>query len=165
LLRPASSDDFPAQAQVQHAAWHEGFVPLLPADFRVPPVEELEAALGRADTQRVVAAEDKAVIGWVSFGASRDSDRDAWTGELRALYVHPDRWGRGAGRALVGHVIEALPEMGYREATLWSFAANERANRLYEGAGFERDGAERREPIFAGALELRYRRALQPPRV
>ena len=134
---------------------------MLPDGFEVPPVEWLEATLGRTDTRRVVAADGDVVIGWASFGSSRDPDREAGTGELRALYVHPEHWGRGAGRALVQHVVEELLELGYREATLWSFADNERANRLYEGAGFERDGAERREPIFARALEVRYRRLLQ----
>jgi RimJ/RimL family protein N-acetyltransferase len=43
---------------------------------------------------------------------------------------------------------------------VWSFAANERANRFYEAHGFTRDGAERTEAAWADLLELRYRRSL-----
>jgi RimJ/RimL family protein N-acetyltransferase len=47
--------------------------------------------------------------------------------------------------------------MGFRQATLWSFADNERANGFYEALGFTRDGTERREQVWAGILEVRYR--------
>jgi GNAT superfamily N-acetyltransferase len=135
-------------------------VPLLPPEFEVPPLERFHELVGGTDARRQVAVEGDSVVGWVSLGASRDPDRSPATGELRALFVHPDHWERGVGRALVHHVLEALPRLGHDEVTLWSFAANDRANRLYGSAGFGRDGAERREPIFAGALELRYRRPL-----
>jgi ribosomal protein S18 acetylase RimI-like enzyme len=153
--------DRAALARIQHAAWTQGFVELLPEEFQVPAVERFAVPPGDRDTRRVVALDEADVpVGWVSFGFNRDPDRTSGTGELRALYVHPDHWGRGAGRALVSAALEGLPEMGYDEVTLWSLANNERANRLYEGAGFRRDGAERREPISAGALEVRYRRTL-----
>jgi ribosomal protein S18 acetylase RimI-like enzyme len=117
--------------------------------------------VGKADARRAVAlGDDESPVGWVSFGGSRDDDRSDAIGEIYALYVHPESWGRGAGRALVRHVVAELPGMGYEEATLWSFAVNERAKRLYESAGFRRDGAEVHEPIFANALEVRYRRSL-----
>ena len=48
--------------------------------------------------------------------------------------------------------------MGHGEVTVWSFAANERANAFYERHGFRRDGAEKREEVWADLLEVRYRR-------
>jgi GNAT superfamily N-acetyltransferase len=136
-------------------------VPLLPAAFELPPLERFHAMLGRTDARRVIALEQDLPAGWVSLGASLDADRAAGTGELRALFVDPGHWRRGVGRALVRHTLEALSEMGYEEVTVWSFADNAPANRLYEGAGFDPDGAERREPSFVEALEVRYRRPLQ----
>jgi RimJ/RimL family protein N-acetyltransferase len=44
--------------------------------------------------------------------------------------------------------------------TVWSFAANERANRFYETHGFTRDGAQKTEEVWADLLEVRYRRSL-----
>ena len=56
--------------------------------------------------------------------------------------------------------LDDLRERGYSEATVWSFADNERANRFYERAGFTRDGAERTEEAWAHIREVRYRRTL-----
>ena len=38
------------------------------------------------------------IVGFIDVGASRDEDADA---ELFSLYVHPDSWGTGVGRALI----------------------------------------------------------------
>jgi RimJ/RimL family protein N-acetyltransferase len=43
---------------------------------------------------------------------------------------------------------------------VWSFDANARANAFYEHHGFRRDGAEKREEVWADRLEVRYRLAL-----
>jgi uncharacterized protein (TIRG00374 family) len=109
----------------------------------------------------LVAELDGEVVGWVSFGENRDADVAPEVGELRALFVAPRAWRRGAGRALVAGVLDGLRELGYRQATLWSFDRNDRANAFYERQGFARDGAEQRREAFAGALEVRYRRSLE----
>jgi ribosomal protein S18 acetylase RimI-like enzyme len=57
-------------------------------------------------------------------------------------------------------VLDSLRERGCTQATVWSLAANERANRFYETHGFTRDGAEKTEEPWAHLPELRYRRAL-----
>jgi L-amino acid N-acyltransferase YncA len=56
--------------------------------------------------------------------------------------------------------LSELHELGYTEATVWSFDANARANSFYEHHGFKRDGAEKREEVWADLLEVRYRLAL-----
>jgi ribosomal protein S18 acetylase RimI-like enzyme len=61
---------------------------------------------------------------------------------------------------LIAAALDDLRERGFSEATVWSFADNERANRFYESHGFDRDGAERTEEAWADALEVRYRRTL-----
>ena len=100
------------------------------------------------------------LLGYVACGASRDADADGQIGEVLTLFVAPSSWRRGAGRALLRAAIHDLRGRGYGAATVWSFADNVRANSFYESQGFERDGAERREPAWAEILERRYRRAL-----
>ena len=56
--------------------------------------------------------------------------------------------------------LDSLRARGCTEASVWSFAANDRANAFYERAGFTRDGAERTEDAWAQLLEVRYRRSL-----
>ena len=72
----------------------------------------------------------------------------------------PGQWRRGVGQALMEAALEDLHERGYAEATVWSFAANDRANAFYEAQGFVRDGAERSQETWAHIAEVRYRRPL-----
>ena len=80
--------------------------------------------------------------------------------EIYTLFVSPERWRRGAGRALMRSALDDLRRRGYRRCTVWSFAANDRANAFYEACAFARDGAERTEEAWAHLLEVRYQRAL-----
>ncbi len=108
----------------------------------------------------LVAEADDELIGHTAFGTSRDDDSPEEVGEVRAFFVGPAAWRRGVGRALMAGALAGLAEMGFRQATLWSFADNQRANGFYEALGFTRDGTERREQVWADILEVRYRRGL-----
>ena len=108
----------------------------------------------------LMAEDDGELVGHGACGESRDEDVDQSVGEIRSLFVATGRWRRGVGRALMSAVLDSLRERGCAEATVWSFAANERANAFYERAGFTRDGAERTEEVWAHLLEVRYRRSL-----
>jgi ribosomal protein S18 acetylase RimI-like enzyme len=78
-------------------------------------------------------------------------EEDARRGHLYSLYVDPAFSGAGIGRALLDHVMSELAAAGYKRATLWVFAANERAIRFYRAAGWEPDGTERVEPEWQAA--------------
>ncbi|MEU7528373.1 GNAT family N-acetyltransferase [Saccharothrix sp. NPDC042600] len=103
------------------------------------------------------------VAGFAVVGASRDDDAGAGTGELHAINLDPAHWHSGLGRPLLEHAVGALRGLGYRDATLWVLAANARARRFYERAGWRPDGMARVETIAGGTVELaevRYRRTL-----
>jgi RimJ/RimL family protein N-acetyltransferase len=108
----------------------------------------------------LVAERDGELVGHTAFGTSRDDDARADVGEVRAFFVGSAAWRRGVGRELMTGALAGLAEMGFGQATLWSFADNERANAFYEALGFRRDGTERREQVWADILEVRYRREL-----
>jgi GNAT superfamily N-acetyltransferase len=108
----------------------------------------------------LVADEDGELLGFTACGVSRDADAGAESGEIGTFFVAAGRWRRGVGRALMAAALNDLAARGYAEATVWSFAANDRANAFYESHGFTRDGAERREEDWANIPEVRYRRAL-----
>jgi ribosomal protein S18 acetylase RimI-like enzyme len=74
-------------------------------------------------------------------------------GELYLLFVHPKYAGRGVGHALLDAAHEALRAAGCREVFLYTHEQNERAIRVYEAAGYRRDGTVR-ESEFRG-LHLR----------
>jgi GNAT superfamily N-acetyltransferase len=108
----------------------------------------------------LMAEEEGELLGFSACGESRDDDAHPSVGEVRSFFVAAGHWGRGVGRALMAAVLDSLRERGCTEATVWSFAANERANRFYETHGFTRDGAQKTEEVWADLLEVRYRRSL-----
>jgi GNAT superfamily N-acetyltransferase len=120
----------------------------------------LVAVLDDERVRTLVADRDGELVGQTTFGTSRDRDAPATAGEVRSLFVRPATWRGGVGSALLLRAFEGLLAMGFTEATLWSFATNERANAFYQRHGFRRDGSKQREEVWAGLLEVRYRRAL-----
>jgi L-amino acid N-acyltransferase YncA len=138
------------------------FTDLLPAghEFPEPDPERWYALIEDGTVSMLMAEEDGELLGFSACGESRDEDAAPGVGEVRSLFVAAGLWGQGVGRALMSAALDSLRERGCTEATVWSFAANERANRFYEAHGFTRDGAERTEAAWADLLELRYRRSL-----
>jgi GNAT superfamily N-acetyltransferase len=134
----------------------------LPADFEFPQSrpEVVRERLSNPDLSAFVAEDDDGLAGLVGCGVSRDPDASKGVGEIHTLFVAAGRWRGGIGRALMAAALADLRERADAEATVWSFAANDRANAFYESEGFTRDGAERTEETWAHIPEVRYRRAL-----
>jgi GNAT superfamily N-acetyltransferase len=111
----------------------------------------------------VVAAEGGGIIGFASFGPSKDSDTDPQlTGEISSIYADPGAWGTGAGRALMGSAVTELARLGYSDAILWVLDTNDRARRFYTLAGWEEDGAHKTDGSRGFDItEVRYRRTLR----
>ena len=164
-VRQATAADADAIGRVQVESWRAAYAGLLP--------EETIAAFDVAGRQRMwreglsrtprpgsatfVATVDGETVGFATVGASQSEDA---TGELYAIYVHPSSWGDGAGRALIEQSEQSLRDSGFAQALLWVLDGNERAERFYRAAGWERDGEK--EDVFQGATvtELRYRKKL-----
>ena len=66
---------------------------------------------------------------------------DTVVAEMPTLYVHPDRWRRGYGRALCTAALDRARERGYAELTLWVVDINVEAHGFYTAYGFVEDGA------------------------
>jgi len=97
------------------------------------------------------------VVGFASVGPSRD---ERGIGEVYAIYVDPEDWSQGAGGALLEHAEQRLAR-DFDEATLWVLAANARARRFYEHAGWSCDGANKvEERLGVRSEETRYRKRL-----
>jgi RimJ/RimL family protein N-acetyltransferase len=159
LVRPARREDAAAIADVHVRTWQAAYEHVFGAERLAAigdgrrAVWEERLANPEPGRQVFVCEEDERVVGFVSFGDSRD---ETGKGELYAIYVAPEAWGTGAGPALIATTLEEL--RGYPSATLWVLEANPRARRFYEREGWILDGG-RRDEEFLGvtATELRYR--------
>lgn len=167
ILRPPLAADAGDIAETHVRAWQEGYRDVLPADFlgglRVEDrYRQWHGWLTdeTADRSGAVVAEVGGVVrGFVLFGSWRDDDAETAVGELRALNVHPDAWGVGAGRALLKAADDGLVGLGYGEAVLWVVTGNARARRFYEIDGWAPDGASKLDERDVVPIpEVRYRR-------
>jgi GNAT superfamily N-acetyltransferase len=162
LVRAATTADADAIERIRIRGWQVGYRHLY------PPAEldelELDSSRWRQRIERPPAGWATYVVegrgrtlGFVSIGPSRD---EQGVGELYAIYVDPDEWSRGAGRALIARAEQRLSE-DYAEATLWVLEDNPRARRFYEAAGWKADGGRQRvERLGASPPEVRYRKRL-----
>jgi ribosomal protein S18 acetylase RimI-like enzyme len=138
------------------------FTGLLPPGhaFPEPDADRWFALIEDPALSMLLAEDDGELLGFSTSGESRDDDAAPSVGEIRSFFVAGGSGGQGIGRDLMAAALDSLRERGCTEATVWSFAANERANAFYERAGFTRDGAERTEEAWAHLPEVRYRRSL-----
>jgi len=98
------------------------------------------------------------VAGFAGLGPARD---DAQVGEVYTIYVLPDVWSRGVGRALMVETLSLLRGEGFAEAILWVLEDNPRTRHFYELAGWRADGGVKDEEVLGTLVrEIRYRIAL-----
>jgi ribosomal protein S18 acetylase RimI-like enzyme len=170
-MRRAREADAHDIADVHARTWQHAYRDLLPPGVLSAIDTEARAGYWKSELATTppdrtpwIADADGQVAGFASVGPSRDSDASELTGELYTIYVLPERWDQGVGADLLRRSEHDLIKHGYAEATLWVLAANERARRFYERAGWRLDG-ERTDRIGEVELEeVRYRKVLERTR-
>ncbi|MBR5428180.1 MAG: GNAT family N-acetyltransferase, partial [Clostridia bacterium] len=161
-----TDDDVRGKALVHYRAWHEAYAGTVPDSYLDKlTLEKCEEMAFRWRDNIIVAKDGDRVIGFAGFGDAREKDgvaSDAGNGEsgagnvdhslrtdalplpdgeLFALYVLPEYWGRGVGLALTDEAIRLLGTG--RRVRLDVLADNPRAIRFYEKYGFRRSGKSR----------------------
>lgn len=158
-VRPATTRDAKAIAEIHVATWHAAYKDLMPEEFLQKATVEKRLAFWReaieySEPQLLVATDGDEVIGFVGFDRSRDAGTKSTTGEIWAMYVAPEHWSKGAGLALWDGAREGLKEEGCTQVTLWVLLRNERALRFYEqAAGFKREMPSLKTVAF-GSVKL-----------
>jgi ribosomal protein S18 acetylase RimI-like enzyme len=152
-LFAATPDHCRAVAEVHVASWQAAYADILPAEFLAGlSVSKREASwrqvLAEARSELLLARRDEAVLGFASFGPSRDQPA---RGEVWAIYVHPDAWSAGVGRRLLEATRERLVAAGHDSMSLWVLAGNARAIRFYAAAGFAIEPGSEKEFELGGA--------------
>ena len=166
LLRPAEPDDAIAVARVHVRSWQTAYRTLLPDDYldQLRPEDRAQkydfASLDPLKPRTIVVAEEGLIHGFATTAPSREPDLPDH-GELCALYVDPEQWGRGIGMALVSAARASLFGLGFRNAVLWVLAGNVRAERFYRIDQWTSDGLRRTDSLWGVTVnEVRYQRGL-----
>ncbi|MFG1817151.1 GNAT family N-acetyltransferase [Kribbella sp. NPDC049174] len=140
-VRAARPGDLHGAAAARIASWRAAFTSLVPQDFLDAMDPDAIAAswsdsIAAGRSRLYVASIGEQIAGYAGVGPERDPEAPAHTGELYALYVHPDHWGTGAGRALADAAVADLGDAGCTAVWLWVLEANSRARRFYARYGF-----------------------------
>lgn len=169
-LREAAPEDAGAVAAVQVASWRSAYRGILPESLLAGlSVEErtrgFRTALEPGAPTRIWLVEARGrLMGFAAVGPCRDAGANpARTGEVHAIYLLPEAWGHGLGRALMDRALGELAGRGHEAAVLWVLERNLRAQRFYEAGGWQAAGASR--TIWQDGIALRevqYRRPLDP---
>jgi len=145
-IRRARTTDARGIASVSVRGWQDAYRHLLPTEF----LDEMSLSERTAAWRSYLGAEEPDQRMWVVeregevHGFCRTGPAaDEGVAEVHGLYVEPRAIGTGLGRALFEHALDDLRRRGFATCIVWTFGGNERAERFYEAAGFELDGAER----------------------
>ncbi|MBD7918059.1 GNAT family N-acetyltransferase [Cellulomonas sp. Sa3CUA2] len=164
-IRPATTQDAAGIAAVHIRSWQEAYAGIVPDDhLRSLDLEARTTrwadhlAHGPEDHVRTYVAEsDGRVLGFATYGPSRDEDARRGEREIYSIYLDPGTWGHGVARDLIRTVLSEAGEQ--TPMSLWVLADNTRARHFYRRHGFSPDGVERLENVGgADLLEVRYRR-------
>jgi GNAT superfamily N-acetyltransferase len=175
VVRPAVVGDAEAIASVHVRAWQVGYRGQLPDDFLDGLSIEQRATDWRAglshplEDRTVLVVEDPVdghVCGFSTVGDPREDSGPAAPGEgqLWAINLEPEAWGRDIGTDLLAGACDALRARGWDAAYLWALETNARARRFYEREGWTKDDGIRDDEFGGQAVrEVRYRRDLSRP--
>ncbi|HVJ31890.1 MAG TPA: GNAT family N-acetyltransferase [Terriglobia bacterium] len=146
LIRPATTDDIPAIAEIHERGWHQAYGHFIAAETLAEKSAEKRHAFWReriADAARtvLVATEGGAVMGFVYGGPVLEHDLtggriDDFDSELYILHCRQEAQGRGLGKRLTAELSRRFKDQGLRSLLLWAFAENQ-FRRFYDRLGGE----------------------------
>jgi ribosomal protein S18 acetylase RimI-like enzyme len=163
-IRKAKVEDAFGIAFVHVRSWQVAYRGHMPDEFLDGLDVEKRMKMWREVTQNpdkiVFVAEDENadIVGFSALGPSRDADAKPVTAEVSAIYVHPEKWQKGIGRALLAASLDQVRKREFDQITLWVLEANLRARPFYESFGFMPDGTTKDDDHWQGftVREVRY---------
>jgi len=159
-VRLATPDDASPLAAIHVRTWQTAYRGLIP-DETLDSLDVAERAarwrsiIGDCRKDTFVAINDDGIVGFCSVEPSRnEAEARQGVGELTSLYVDPDYWRKGAGRALCDAAIAQAQDRRFRELILWVLELNHAARSFYESMGFELDSDAEYTRESGGGTEL-----------
>jgi GNAT superfamily N-acetyltransferase len=163
VVRPAGVDDLGILVGIHERSSRHAYAHIFPPDAPFPTFDQMAArwrpALVDGESSVAFVAE---VGGCAIGGVIADSRSARGLGNLRHLYVDPDAWGSGAGRALHDAAVNWCAASVADEMDLWVLEQNRRARDMYERWGWTVDPDDRLAHDGLDVTEVRYVLAMVP---
>ena len=145
-------EEIEGKSLVHWQTWREAYDDLLPADFQeTMTLEKCRFFSQKYPENTLIAMDGKKVVGFISYGNFRDEAIQV--GEIIALYVLKDYYGKGVSEQLMHAAFVALDH--FSEIYLWVLKDNKRAIAFYQKMGFTVDGPEKILELGKPVKELR----------
>ena len=145
-------EEIEGKSLVHWQTWREVYDDLLPAEFQeTMTLERCRFFSQKYPENTLIAMDGKQFVGFISYGNFRDKAIQA--GEIIALYVLKDYYGKGVSEQLMHAAFVALDQ--FSEIYLWVLKDNKRAIAFYQKMGFTFDGQEKILELGKPVKELR----------
>ena len=145
-------EEIEGKSFVHWQTWREAYDDLLPAEFQeTMTLERCRFFSQKYPENTLIAMDGKQVVGFISYGNFRDEAIQA--GEIIALYVLKDYYGKGVSKQLMHAAFVALDH--FSEIYLWVLKENKRAIAFYQKMGFTFDGQEKILDLGKPITEIR----------
>lgn len=152
-LRKAEEKDIPIIASLHIEGWKgayggivdQGYMDTLTVEKRIA---DWTSWLASGESEVFIAESEGKPAGFVVTGRTKTPPpgsspiRPSHSGEVYALYLHPDYWRRGIGTDLLKHAARTLKEKKHSTLCLWVLEANHRARSFYEKMGGQKLGGK-----------------------
>ena len=133
-------EEIEGKSLVHWQTWREAYDALLPAEFQETiTLEKCRLFSQKYLENTLIAMDGVKVVGFISYGNFRDETIQA--GEIFALYVLKDYYGKGIAQKLMTEALSTLEH--FSEIFLWVLKDNKRAIAFYQKMGFTFDGQEK----------------------
>lgn len=145
-------EEIEGKSLVHWQTWREAYDDLLPAEFQeTMTLDRCRFFSQQYPENTLIAMDGKKVVGFISYGNYRDETIQA--GEIIALYVLKDYYGKGVSKQLMHAAFVALDQ--FSEIYLWVLKENKRAISFYQKMGFTFDDQEQILKLGKPVKELR----------
>ena len=145
-------EEIEGKSLVHWQTWREAYDNLLPAEYQeTMTLDRCRFFSQKYPENTLIAMDGKKVVGFISYGNFRDEAIQA--GEIIALYVLKDYYGKGVSKQLMHAAFVALDQ--FSEIYLWVLKDNKRAIAFYQKMGFTFDGQEQILKLGKPVKELR----------
>ena len=145
-------EEIEGKSLVHWQTWREAYDDLLPPEFQeTMTLEKCRFFSQKYPENTFIAMDGMKVVGFISYGNFRDKAIQA--GEIIALYVLKDYYGKGVSEQLMHAAFVALDH--FSEIYLWVLKENKRAIAFYQKMGFTVDGQEKILELGKPVKELR----------
>ena len=145
-------EEIEGKSLVHWQTWREAYDDLLPAEFQeTMTLDRCRFFSQTYPENTLISMDGKKVVGFISYGNYRDETIQA--GEIIALYVLKDYYGKGVSKQLMHAAFVALDQ--FSEIYLWVLKDNKRAIAFYQKMGFTLDGQEQILKLGKPVKELR----------